>query len=656
MERKRIGVFVCHCGLNIAGSVNVEKVVEEIKKCPGVVHAENYIYMCSDPGQDLIRKAIEEKQLDAVVNCNCSPSLHENTFRGVASSQGINPYHCEIANIREWCSWAHAKDPETATKKAIQIIQSTIERLRKNEALTPMVVPITKKVLVIGGGIAGMQAALDIANSGYQVYLVEKSPSLGGHVTQLSGLVLTMENASCNIGPIMEEVVKHPLIDVFTYSEVEEVDGYVGSFNIKVRRKATSVDPELCDSCGLCQEKCPQTVPSEFDCSLSARKAIYRPHAGAIPDQFVIDRDACLYFHGGECQICKEVCPQKAIDYSREDIIDEIKVGAIVVATGYDLYPKKVIEEYEEDPDVLDGLQFERLLSPQGPTKGKIKRPSDGKVPKEVVFIQCVGSRDPENHKPYCSRICCMYTAKQAILYKRVVPDGQVYIFYIDIRATGKGYEEFIKEGVEEEGLLYLRGRVSKIFRDGDKITVWGVDTLINRRIEISADMVVLSMAVVGNAGNRELGKKLNVITDNNCFVTEAHPKLGPVETLTAGIYLCGTAQAPKDIPDTIAQASGAASKILSLFSRKELLHEPQIACVDQEVCSGCGYCESICAYRAVEVDPKKRVAVVNEAVCEACGACAATCPSGAIQLKNFDRQQLMNMIDQLTKDYSLAS
>ena len=656
MERKRIGVFVCHCGLNIAASVDVEKVVEEIKKYPGVVHAENYIYMCSDPGQDLIRKAIKEKALDGVVNCNCSPSLHENTFRGVASSQGINPYHCEIANIREWCSWPHAGNREEATKKALRIIQTTIERLRKNEALTPMVVPLTKKALIIGGGIAGMQSALDIANSGYQVYLVEKEPSLGGHVSQLSGLMLTLDNVSCNIGPIMKEVINHPLIEVFNYSEVEEVEGYVGSFKVKVRRKATSVDSQLCDSCGLCEEKCPQKIPSEFNCSLSHRKAICRSYPDAVPNQFVVDRDACLFFKGEKCQACKEACPHKAIDYSREDSIEEITVGAIVVATGYDLYPKEMIEEYEKDPDVLDGLQFERLLSPQGPTSGEVRKPSDGKVPKEVVFVQCVGSRDPEHHKPYCSRICCMYTAKQAILYKRAVPEGQAYMFYIDIRATGKGYEEFIKDGVEEEKLLYLRGRVSRIFRDGEKIKVWGVDTLSNKRIEISADMVVLSMAVVGNAGNRELGKKLNVITDTNCFVAEAHPKLGPVETLTAGIYLCGGAQAPKDIPDTISQASGAASKILSLFSRKELLHEPQVACVDQEVCSGCGYCESICAYRAVEVDPKKRIAVVNEAVCESCGACAATCPSGAIQLKNCNRRQMIHMIDQIAKEYSLVS
>ena len=656
MERKRIGVFVCHCGLNIASSVDVNKVVEEIKTYPGVAHAEHYIYMCSDPGQDKIRKAIEEKKLDAVVNCNCSPSLHENTFRGVASSEGINPYHCEIANIREWCSWPHANSPEEATQKALLIIRTTIERLRRNEALTPMVVPLTKKVAVIGGGIAGMQAALDIAQSGYQVYLVEKEPSLGGHAVQLSGMVLTLDSASCSISPMIHEVINHPLIEVYNYSEVEEVEGYVGSFTVKLRRKATSVNSKLCDSCGLCEKKCPQTVPSEFNCHLNSRKAVYRSYPDAVPNQFVIDRNTCLNFNGDECQVCKEVCPHGAIDYTQEDVLEEVKVGAIVVATGYNLYPKEEIEEYENDADVLDGLQFERLLSSGGQTGGLIRRPSDGKVPKEVVFVQCVGSRDPENHKPYCSRVCCMYTAKQAILYKRAVPEGQAYIFYIDIRATGKGCEEFVQEGVEEEGLLYLRGRVSRIFRDGEKLAVWGVDTLSNKQIEINSDMVVLSMAVVGHEGNRELGKKLNIITDTHCFASEAHPKLGPVETLTAGIYLCGNAQAPKDIPDTLAQASGAASKILSLFSRKELLHEPQVSCVDQEVCSGCGYCESICAYQAVEVDPKKRVAVVNEAVCESCGACAATCPSGAIQLKNFDRKQVMNMIDQIAKDYGEAS
>ena len=568
---KRIGVFICHCGANIATSVDVEKVVKEISTYPGVAHAENYIYMCSDPGQDLIRKAIVEKRLDAVVNCNCSPSLHEKTFRNLVTSMGLNPYHCEIANIREHCSWPHIHDREMATKKAVSIIEMIVEKVRRNLALTPMVVPITKRALVVGGGIAGMQAATDIAKGGYEVILVERSPALGGHARQLSGTFPSMELVQCMINPQVTEVMNHPKITLYTSAEVEEVGGYVGNFKVKIKKEGTFIEEE---------------------------------------------------------------------------------VGTIVVATGYDLYPKEKITEYESDPDVIDGLQFEKILSPSGPTRGEIRRPSDGKVPKEIVFIQCVGSRDPENHLPYCSRVCCMYTAKQAALYKKKVPDGQVYISYMDIRSDAKGCEEFIQELTEKERIIYLRGRVSRVFKEGDKIRVYGVDTLSGKMIDMKADLVVLATAMVASSGAKDLSRKLNIISDEYGFMSEAHIKLRPVETLTAGIYLAGTAQAPRDITDTISSASGAASKVLSLFSRKELLHEPEIAHVDQEVCSGCGLCVSICAYKAPELDPKKRVARVNEALCEGCGACASLCPSGAMQHKNFSNRQFFEMIEVAAGDY----
>jgi len=568
---KRIGVFICHCGANIATSVDVEKVVKEISTYPGVAHAENYIYMCSDPGQDLIRKAIVEKKLDAVVNCNCSPSLHEKTFRTLVTSMGLNPYHCEIANIREHCSWPHVHDREMATKKAVSIIEMIVEKVRRNLALTPMVVPINKRALVVGGGIAGMQAATDIAKSGYEVILVERSPALGGHARQLSGTFPSMELVQCMINPQVTEVMNHPKITLYTSAEVEEVGGYVGNFKVKIKKEGTFIEEE---------------------------------------------------------------------------------VGTIVVATGYDLYPKEKITEYESDPDVIDGLQFERILSPSGPTRGEIRRPSDGKVPKEIVFIQCVGSRDPENHLPYCSRVCCMYTAKQAALYKKKVPDGQVYISYMDIRSDAKGCEEFIQELTEKERIIYLRGRVSRVFKEGDKIRVYGVDTLSGKMIDMKADLVVLATAMVASSGAKDLSRKLNIISDEYGFMSEAHIKLRPVETLTAGIYLAGTAQAPRDITDTISSASGAASKVLSLFSRKELLHEPEIAHVDEEVCSGCGLCVSICAYKAPELDPKKRVARVNEALCEGCGACASLCPSGAMQHKNFSNRQFFEMIEVAAGDY----
>ena len=652
MKKKKIGVFVCHCGLNIAGPVDVERVVEQIKDYPGVAHAEHYIFMCSEPGQELVRKAIRDKGLNGILMSNCSPSLHERTFRNLAASEGINPYHCEIANIREQCSWPHASDRETATKKAIAIIKATIEKLQRNISLTPMVVPLTKRVLIIGAGIAGMQAALDIADGGYEAVLVEREPSIGGHATQLSGTFPTLDRVPCLVAPIMAKVASHPNIKLYAYSEVDEVSGYVGNFQARIRRKASFVDEEKCNYCGLCLGSCPATAPSEFDQGLSQRGAIYIPFPHAMPPILVIDTQTCLHFTGDQCQACEQICPTQAIDFQQQDTFIEEKIGAIIVATGYALYPVGDIGEYASDPDVIDGLQFERLLSPSGPTAGEVRRPSDGKTPKEVVFISCVGSRDPEHGVSYCSRVCCMYVAKQAMLYKQVVPSGQAYVFYMDIRSDAKGYEEFVKKVVDEEKVLYLRGKVSKVFRDGEQIKVWGVDTLIGKNIEVSADLVVLATAMVPSSGVKELARKLNIIFDEHGFITEAHIKLRPVETLTSGIYLAGTAQWPRDLPDTVSSASGAASKILSLFSRKELLHEPTIAVVDSEICSGCGQCVPICSYKAIELDLKKRVAKVNEAVCEGCGACAVTCPSKAMKHNNWTPRQFFEMIDIAAAEY----
>ncbi len=653
MKEKRIGVFVCHCGLNIAGTVDVERVVEQIKDYPGVAHAEHYIYMCSDPGQELVRKAIKEKNLNGIVMSNCSPSLHLNTFRNLVASEGVNPFFCEVANIREQCSWPHNAYKETATRKAVTIIKSVIEKLRRNISLTPLVVPLTKRVMVIGAGVAGMQSALDIADSGYEVVLVEKSPGIGGHATQLSGTFPIDGRVPCLVSPLMSKVAAHSNIRLYAYSELEDINGYVGNFQVSIRKKATSVDEAKCNYCGLCLGSCPVEVPSEFDRGLTNRGAIYVPFRETLPQRPVLDRETCLHFAGGECHACEEVCPGKAIDFQQEDVIAEEEVGAIIVATGYELFPCNRITEYASDPDIIDGLQMERLLSPSGPTSGEVRRPSDGKVPEQVVFVQCVGSRDPEHGVSYCSRVCCMYVAKQAQLYKQAVPDGQPYVFYIDIRSDAKGYEEYVKKVVDEERVLYLRGRVSKIFRDGDKLKVWGADTLVGKSVEISADLVVLATAMVPSAGAKDLARRLNIIADQHGFITEAHIKLRPVETLTAGIYISGTAQWPRDLPDTVSSASGAASKILSLFSRKELLHDPTVATVDAEVCRGCGQCVSTCSFQAIELDPVKKVAWVNEAVCEGCGACAVTCPSQAISHKNWTARQFFEMVDIATAEYA---
>ena len=649
---RRIGVFVCHCGKNIADTVDVKKVVEEIKKHPNVVYAVDYTYMCSDPGQDMIKEAIKNENLEGVIVAACSPSLHENTFRKAVETADINPYKFESANIREQCSWVH-KDKEKATQKAVKIINSVIEKVRMNDSLKPTIISITKKALVIGAGIAGMQAAIDIGDSGYEVTLLERNPSIGGRMSQLSETFPTLDCASCILTPKMVEVGQHPKIKLMTYSELEEVTGYVGNFKVKIRKKAAYVDWDKCNGCGTCITKCPSKVPSEHERGMGKRKAIYTPFPQAVPNKPVIDREHCQYFLKGKCGNCKKVCPLDAIDYEQEDTFIEDTFGAIIVATGFDLMPIGNIGEYGHGKikDVIDSLQFERLLSASGPTAGKIERPSDGKVPKEVVFIQCAGSRDPEHGVSYCSKICCMYTAKHAYLYKHAVPDGQAYIFYIDIRTAGKTYEEFVQRIIEEANLLYFRGKVSKVFKDGDKVVVWGSDTLTGKKIEISADMVVLAMAAVPNESIEELAKKLRISTDEHGWLTEAHPKLRPLETLTAGIFLAGSAQGPKDIPESVSQASGAAGKVITLFSGEGLSHDPMIAFVDEEICVGCGNCVSICAYGAAELDEKKGVSRINEAICEGCGACAAGCPSGAMQHKNYTKKQIFDMVLALTED-----
>lgn len=649
---KRIGVFVCHCGLNISETVDVKKVVEVISKHPSVVHVLDYTYMCSDPGQDMIKKAIVEKKLDGVIVAACTPTLHEITFRNAIASAGLNPYQFENANIREQCSWVH-KNKKTATEKAVDIIKSMIEKLKLNQSLTAINIPITKKALVIGGGISGMQTALDIANSGYQVVLVEKTSSIGGRMSQLSETFPTLDCASCILTPKTVEVGHHPNIKLLTYSEVEGVEGYLGNFKVKIKRKTTFVDWDKCTGCGLCSEKCPIKVPSEFERNMGTRKAIYIPFPQAVPKKPVIDSNHCIYFKTGKCRLCEKQCPTGAIDFEQKETFIEENVGVIIVATGYDLLSKESIGEYGygKYKNVIDGLQFERLLSASGPTSGEIKRPSDGKIPKEVVFVQCVGSRDPEHGMPYCSKICCMYTAKHALLYKHAVHDGQAYVFYIDIRSGGKGYEEFVQRAIENEKIVYLRGKVSRIFQDtGDdgKLIVWGVDTLTGKNIEIAADMVVLAMAAVPNMGVKELAKKLKISTDAYGFITEAHPKLRPVETLTAGIYITGCAQGPKDIPETVAQASGAAARAITILSKPELGIDPLIAAVDEEICTGCGVCVEVCAYNARELNEITKIAEVNEALCIGCGACISACPSNASIHKNFTKEQILRMVEEV--------
>lgn len=668
----RIGVFICHCGENIGRTVDCGRVAQALGELPSVVHSTDYKYMCSDPGQSLIKDAIAANKLDRVVIAACSPRMHEKTFRKTVAKAGLNPFLCEMANIREHCSWIH-EDRDKATQKAIDLGRFVVEKVKSNVPLESIRIPVERRALVIGGGIAGIQAALDIADGGCEVVLVEKEPSIGGHMSQLSETFPTLDCSQCILSPRMVEAYQHPRIKLLTYSEVESVEGYIGNFKVTVRQKARGVDAAQCNGCGECQKVCPnRKIPSEFDQGLGKRTAIYVPFPQAVPNIPVIDRENCALFKGRArglkkeaCGKCAAVCGRTAIDFDQQDSFVTENVGAIVVATGYKLYSitkdqdREGIKGYGEYgygtiPDVIDGLQFERLASASGPTGGKIRRPSDGKEPRTVVFLQCIGSRDPAKGIEYCSKICCMYVAKHTMLYHHKVHGGRAVVFYMDIRAAGKGYEEFTRRAIEENDAEYLRGRVSKIYRNGETIKVLGVDTLSGQPVQIDADMVVLATAMQPQTGIEKLAQKLSVSYDKHGFINEAHPKLRPVETNTAGVYVAGACQAPRDIPDAVAMASATASKVLGLFSAKELEREPLVARVDTARCVGCFHCQRVCPYGAVgpkEIRDRKGslvkvVADVNTGVCQGCGTCQATCPSKSVELDGFTDKQMWAVVN----------
>ncbi len=653
----RVGVFVCWCGSNIAKMVDVDKVAAAASKFPSVAYATNYKYMCSEPGQNLIKQAIVEHKLDRIVVASCSPRLHEPTFRRCISEAGLNPFMLEMANIREHCSWVH-DDKDEATSKAIDLAAMAVAKAVKNEELFSQKIPLTKRALVIGGGVAGIQSALDIADCGYQVTLVEKTPSIGGRMAQYDKTFPTLDCAACILTPKMVDAASHPNITIMTYSEVESVTGFVGNFDVTIRKKARSVDIDKCTGCGVCYDKCPKKLPSEFDCGLGTRKAIYVPFPQAVPNVPVIDRTACRFFTEGKCKVCEKLCPSGAISYEQEDEVITEKYGAIVAATGFQTWDPTPYGNlgYGKYPDVITSLQFERLFNASGPTDGKLLRPSDHQPPKNVVFISCIGSRDDEHGHQYCSKVCCMYNAKHALLLKEKVHDAQAYVFYMDIRANGKGYEEFVRRAIDKYGAIYLRGRVSRVFQVGDKLIVRGVDTLAGKPVEIEADMVVLAAAMEAQPDAKDLARKLGISTDEYNWFSEAHPKLKPVEVLTAGIYLAGACQYPKDIPDAVAQASGAASKVLGLFAKESLESEPTVACVNETTCAACQLCKTVCPFSAIEMktlsdrsgNPIKDVAFVNEGLCHGCGTCVAACRSSSIQLKGFNDDQLLAEVDAL--------
>ena len=660
---QRIGVFVCWCGSNIAATVDVQAVAEAMKREPGVVYAANYQYMCSEGGQKLIADAIHEYNLTGVVICSCSPRMHEATFRKTAQRAGLNPYMVEIANIREHCSWIH-KDKAEATEKAIILARTAVAKVQLNAPLTPGESPVTKRALVIGGGIAGIQTALDIADAGFEVDIVEKTPTIGGRMAQLDKTFPTLDCAACILTPKMVDAAQNEKIDLLTYSEVESVSGFVGNFTVKIRKKARYVDSTKCTGCGACTEKCPSRKGlNEFNMGLNTRGAIYIPFAQAIPNVATIDPTQCLKLKSGKCGLCEKICSAKAIDYTQKDEIIERQYGAIVAATGFKPIDASKYDEYgySDNPDVVTSLEFERLMNAAGPNKGVLLRPSDKQHPHDIVFIQCVGSRcDDHRGKSYCSKICCMYTAKHAMLVREKYPDTNVHVFYIDVRTPGKNFDEFYRRAVEQYGVEYIKGMVGKVWKNGDKLMVQGSDLLNGEQLLLETDMVVLATAIEPDPSARSVATMLTASMDTNDFFTEAHAKLRPVESPTAGVFLSGTCQGPKDVPETVAQASAAASKVIGLLSKDKMITNPCVAQSNELLCNGCSTCERVCPYGAItyvdkevrspEVRGVKRVAQVNPAVCQGCGACTVACPSGAMDLKGFTNREIMAEVDAICK------
>jgi heterodisulfide reductase subunit A len=651
-QNPRIGVFVCHCGLNIAGTVDVEAITEYARTLPDVVYTVHNRYTCSDPGQEEIRKAIKDHNLNRVVVAACSPRMHEFTFRRTVAEAGLNPYLFEMANIREHCSWCHPSKPEEATQKAKEIVKIAVAKARLLGPLQPIEVPVTNKALVLGGGIAGMNAALDLAEMGFKVYLVEKKESIGGHMAQLDKTFPTLDCSICIEGPKMVDVSRHPNIEIFSFTDIVSVEGFVGNFNVKLRKQPRYVIEENCTGCGECRDICPIEFPNDWDMNMGVRKAISVPFDQAVPLIYSINKDYCI-----ECFKCVDACgDRQAIDFSLEPKEVEVKVGTIIIATGYDIYlPEEGnVYGYGKYNNVLTSLEFERLILAAGPTNGQVIRASDGKQPKVVALVQCVGSRDVEKY-PYCSGFCCMYTLKHAVqLKEHYGQDIEVYVFYIDMRTNFKGYEEFYARA-REMGVNFIRGRVSRILETPKKNLIFRAeDTLLGEPIELEAEMVVLATAATACRDAGEVSRVLNVTRGMDGFFMESHPKLKPIDTAVDGIFLAGACQGPKDIPYSVAQGSGAAARAATVLSKSTVKIEPIVSVVDPEKCRNtkvkCGICATKCPYSAIQVEPNKPAEVVA-AKCHGCGICVAECPVDAITQMHFTDAQIFAQIDAALED-----
>jgi len=653
---ERIGVYICHCGTNIAGIVDVADVSKwagEKLADNGVVISRDYKFMCSSLGQELIQKDIKEQKLTRVVVAACSPHLHEKTFRNACKGADLNPYLCELVSIREQDSWVHT-DKAAATAKAKAIVSGGVARVIYQVPLEPLHVPIHPATLIVGAGIAGIQAALEIADAGFRVYLVEREPSIGGHMAQFDKTFPTLDCSACILTPKMVDVGNHPNITLLTWSEVQKVDGYVGNFAVTIKKKPRYIKTEDCTGCGICWEKCPKkVVDNVFEAGMGNRKAVYVPFPQAVPKYPVIDDVNCTYYLKGTCKACEKFCPTNAIDFNQKAEEITVEVGNIILATGYDLFDARRIPQYGYGKlaNVFTNLEFERICNAAGPTGGNIVLRDGKTTPKTVGIVHCVGSRD-KNYNAYCSAICCMQSLKFAhLVHERT--GAEVYNFYIDIRTPSKGYEEFYQR-LLEEGTRFVRGKVAEVTNvarvpeEEGKLIIQVEDTLISKQRRIPVDMVILSSGMQARHDSKDVAKLFGISCSADNWYIERHPKLDPVATMTEGIYIAGCVQGPKDIPASVVQGAAAAARVLGKIQQKEIALEPVRATINEDQCSGCRICNNLCPFNAILFHEDKMVSEVNLALCQGCGTCVAACPAGAISGTGFSNEQILSQIDGL--------